>query len=222
MFVIRLDLSARIGCTIIASVSGRPVSIIEALGTRDAAPLRCEHAAKSTQLGCPLGTVEVSRRGPDDPPTEPANGVPAVTERALTLVLQRAAAAYDTDGRWELRVRAALSALLALFDERPDLARLCVVESENADPTVVAVRQQILAVLASRIDDGRNSARRPPPPHAAHAVLAGAVGAIRGRLLESDPATVSDLLDPLMSFIVLPYRGAAASRGELTPRVPLS
>jgi hypothetical protein len=141
---------------------------------------------------------------------------PATIEHAVSLALQRAAAAYDSGGRWETRVRAALSALLELFEERPDIARLCVVQSDSAGSATLALRDQTLAVLASRIDDGRNSAIRQPPPHAAHAVLAGAVGAIRGRLLESDPATVSDLLDPLMSFIVLPYRGAAAARREHT------
>jgi hypothetical protein len=145
---------------------------------------------------------------------------PEATERALTLVLQRAAGAYDTRGRWETRVRCALLALLDLFDEQPDLARLCVVNagSVNAgstDPAVRALRERTRAVLASRIDDGRSSARRQPPPHAADAVLAGAIGAIRARLLEPERATMSDLLDPLMSFIVLPYRGAAAARGEL-------
>jgi hypothetical protein len=144
---------------------------------------------------------------------------PAATERALTVVLQRAAAAYDTRGRWETRVRGALLALLDLFDEQPDLARLCVLEPEHAGPAALALREQTLAVLAHRIDDGRHRARQQPPPHAATAVLAGALGAIRARLLEPGPARISDLLDPLMSFIVLPYRGAAAARAEATRSV---
>ncbi len=139
---------------------------------------------------------------------------PEATERALALVLQRAAAAYDRSGCWETRVRGALLALLDLFDEQPELARLCVVNAGSTDPAVRALRERTRAVLARRIDDGRNNARRQPPPHAAHAVLAGTIGAIRARLLEPGPPAMSELLDPLMSFIVLPYRGAAAARGE--------
>jgi hypothetical protein len=145
---------------------------------------------------------------------------PEATERALTLVLQRAATAYERSGCWETRVRAALRALLDLFDAQPDLARLCVVASGSGDPAVRALRERAHAVLARRIDDGRDSARREPPPHAAHAVLAGVLGAIRARLLEPDPPAMSELLDPLMSFIVLPYRGAAAARGELGQNDP--
>jgi hypothetical protein len=135
-------------------------------------------------------------------------------EQALTLVLRRAAAGYGTRGRWETRVRAALAGLLDLFDEQPDLARLCVVGSQSTDPQDSGARQQTLRVFTRRLDDGRHHASPEPPPHAADAVLAGAIGAIHARLLEPDSTSVSDLLDSLMSFIVLPYRGAAAARAE--------
>lgn len=139
----------------------------------------------------------------------------AAVQQALSFALQRAAAAYATPSTWEQRVRAALSSLLDLFEQQPDLARLCIAPSESAGPAALALREETLALLARRIDDGRRHARRQPPKHAAQAVLAGAIGAIRGRLLEPGGANVTDLLDPLMSFIVLAYRGAAASRGEL-------
>jgi hypothetical protein len=179
----------------IKRVRGRATAIVE--GPRSTGGrLACHHVAKRHRDG----------------------GAPAAIEQALTLALQRAAAAYDSSGRWEARVRAALSALLDLFEERPDLARLCVVQSDNTGPAAHALREEALAVLAHRIDDGRRRAHSQPPPHAAQAVLAGAIGALRGRLLASEHATVTDLLDPLMSFIVLPYRGAAAARAELSPR----
>jgi hypothetical protein len=135
-------------------------------------------------------------------------------ERALTLALQHAAAAYAGHRRWEARVRAALAALLDLFERKPNVARLCVIEPEHAEPAVLALREQALGLLARRIDDGRGRAQRQPPPHAAQAVLAGALGAIRARLIQPDSGTMRDLLDPLTSFIVLPYRGAAAAREE--------
>lgn len=200
---------------------GRTASIEGTRNTRGA-PLACHDPARHTSLARPIASAGVSDSARRDTPEHRGDGSPAAIERALTLALRRASAAYDSRSRWETRVRAALSALLDLFDEQPDIARLCVLQSENAGPAVLALRDKTLAVLARRIDDGCHSARRQPPPHAAQAVLAGTIGAIRGRLLESDQATVSDLLDPLMSFIVLPYRGAAASRGELTGPSPPS
>jgi hypothetical protein len=176
----------------------------------------CQQALEHTRVTSPIPEACASRNGLDRPSGASDGVSPAAVQRALRLALQRAAAAYVSPSRWEDRVRAALSALLHLFDERPDIARLCIVQSENAGPAAFALREEALAVLARRIDDGRRHARRQPPEHAAQAVLGGAVGAIRARLLEADQATVRDLLDPLMSFIVLPYRGAAASRGELS------
>lgn len=141
----------------------------------------------------------------------------AAVVRSLLLALQHMGAAYGTGTCWEARIGAALSAVLDLFDERPDVARLCVVQSEWADPVALELRAGALDTLARRIDDGRHGAPRQPPPHTAHAVLAGAIGAIRARLIQPGPETVSDLLDPLMSLALLPYRGAAAALGRAVP-----
>jgi len=163
----------------------------------------------SAPAGCELPSTQKVPRG-------------SATEHASTLVLRRAAAGYDTRGSWETRVRAALAGLLDLFDEQPDLARRCVVDSPSADPADSRLREQTLHVLASRLDDGRRHASPEPPAHAADAVLAGAIGAIHARLLEPDSVTVRDLLDSLMCFIVLPYRGAAAARAEIAGPATLS
>jgi hypothetical protein len=104
--------------------------------------------------------------------------------------------------------------MLCLFEEQPEIARLCVVEPDSA-PEQPSLRNETLAVLARRVDDGRLAAARQPPDHTAQAVVAGAIGALRAHLLEADETPVSQLLAPLMSFIVLPYRGVAASRREL-------
>jgi hypothetical protein len=77
-------------------------------------------------------------------------------------------------------------------------------------------REEVLAGLARLVDEGRDHARRQPPPQTAEAVVAGTLGAIHARLLEPGSPALSDLLNPLMSFIVLPYLGAGAARGELS------
>jgi hypothetical protein len=198
--------------------------VIEGRHTPRGARAPCAQSLGQATAGTPVGEAHSApghlRTGPAVAGTH-ADGTEQELEQALTLALQQAAAAYATDRRWEARVRAALAALLDLFEKQPTVARLCVIESADTEAAARALRERTLSILARRIDDGRGRAPRQPPPHAAQAVLAGAVGAIRARLIQPGPDSMSDLLDPLTSFIVLPYRGAAAARGELTlPREP--
>jgi hypothetical protein len=145
----------------------------------------------------------------------------AALEQALKQAANCARAAYDECEPWADRVRASLSALLELFDEEPKLAKLCVVQSAMIGPGALARREEILAGLARVIDEGRDSARRQqPPPLTARGVVAGTIGAVRARLLQPTPGPLIELLNPLMSIIILPYLGAAASRRELSRRVP--
>jgi hypothetical protein len=145
----------------------------------------------------------------------------ATLDHALTHAANCARAAYDDSEPWAVRVRAALRTLLELFDEQPKLAELCVMQSAMIGPGALARREQILAGLARAIDEGRNSTRRqPPPPLTARGVVAGTIGAVRARLQQPDPEPLIELLNPLMSFIVLPYLGAGAARRELARRAP--
>lgn len=142
-------------------------------------------------------------------------------ERAVARATNCARAAYDDCEPWAARVRAALRALLELFDEEPKLARLCVMQAAMVGPGALARREEILATLASVIDEGRDcTGRQQPPPLTARGVVAGTIGAVRARLQQPDPEPLIELLNPLMSFIVLPYLGAGAARRELARRVP--
>jgi len=145
----------------------------------------------------------------------------AALEQALGQAALCARAAYDDREPWADRVRASLSALLELFDAEPKLAKLCVVRSAMIGTGALARREEILAGLARVIDAGRDSTRRQqPPPLTARGVVAGAIGAVRARLQEPEPEPLIELLNPLMSFIVLPYLGAAAARRQLSRPVP--
>jgi hypothetical protein len=199
----------------IEHVRGRTTSVIDSRRTPRGAQVSCAQTVSRATVEMPAGrprsTPVPSRTARASGPSDDADAQREL-ERALTLALQQAAAGYVSHRRWEARVRAALAALLDLFEEEPHVARLCVIEADHADPSSLALRDQTLAMFARRIDDGRSRAPRQPPPHAAQAVLAGAIGAIRAQLIQPGPAAMRDLLDPLTSFIVLPYRGAAASR----------
>jgi DNA-binding MarR family transcriptional regulator len=139
----------------------------------------------------------------------------AAIEHAATLVHERVNTAVGSERGWVDRVRSGLCALLELFDERPEVARLCVVQALAGPPQVLARRAEVLEQLAWIIDEGRKDARRQPPPLTAVGVVSGALGVIYARLLDEDAGALTELLNPLMSFIVMPYLGRAAARIEL-------
>jgi AcrR family transcriptional regulator len=146
----------------------------------------------------------------------------AVFEEAVAIATERVSAAYDTEATWVDRVRAAVLALLELLDEERELARLCVGHAV-ASPAMLMRRGQVLDELIPIIDQGRSASRasRNPPPLAAQVVLGGALGLMYARLSARDPCSLVELLNPLMSLIVLPYLGASAAREEQYRTLPV-
>ena len=122
--------------------------------------------------------------------------------------------AYEAEPTWRAGVRAALARLLLLMDRERGLARLCVVEALAAGGGVLAYRASVLDQLAAVVDLGRNETHgaRQPTELTAEGVVAGVLGVLHTRLLESDGEPLQDLLGSLMSMIVLPYLGARAAR----------
>ena len=128
-----------------------------------------------------------------------------------------AAVAWEGERDWALRIRAALGALLAALEARPAPAQLLFVEALAAGPRVLVRRARVLDELARAVDQGRDGTRagRGLPPLTAEGVVGAAFAVIHARLLEPRPVALTALLDPLVSIVVLPYRGRAAAAGEL-------
>jgi AcrR family transcriptional regulator len=148
-----------------------------------------------------------------------------------------AGSAYTQTGSWVDRVRGALSLLLEHLDAQPNVARILVVETLRAGPTILERRREVLETLAVVIDEGRTAGRAgsDPPPLTAEGIVGGALSVIHARLLASPPApavgsAVSDggarplvaLTGSLMAMIVHPYLGQAAARKELERPAPTS
>jgi DNA-binding MarR family transcriptional regulator len=147
--------------------------------------------------------------------------------------------AYEREGSWRERVRAALVELLGLFDEDPGLGRLVVVESLAAGPRALVLRDRVLARLVAAVDEGR-ALTGIPKGHAASvqggasteaSVLTaeGVVGAVSsilytrlagGKRTGEEHEPLLELTGPLMGMIVLPYLGKAAARRELARPAP--
>lgn len=147
----------------------------------------------------------------------------AAIERISAVML----AACSPSGRWHERVRSGLAALLELFDEDPGLVRVCLMETLKGGPAVRRRRAHVLDLLANAVDEGRLSMRGAigPVPLTAESIVGGAISVVCARFLEhdrapSEPAGLSELLNPLMSMIVQPYLGRAAARRELEHSLP--
>jgi AcrR family transcriptional regulator len=141
--------------------------------------------------------------------------VNVVFEEAVAIATKHMSAAYDTEATWVDRMRAAVLALLELLDEERKLARLCV-KHAFVSSAMLMRRGEVLDQLSLIIDEGRSASRaaRNPPSHAAQGVLGGALGLLYSELIARDPRSLVELLNPLMSWIVLPYFGAAAACEE--------
>lgn len=135
-------------------------------------------------------------------------------EEAVALASEPANAAYQRQEMWVDGVRAGLFELLRFFDDWPELAQLCVVQALATPPAILARRAELIDQLARVIDEGREASSHDPPTLAAEAVVCGALGVIHARLLSGSGALI-ELLNPVMSMIVLPYLGSDAAGREL-------
>jgi AcrR family transcriptional regulator len=157
----------------------------------------------------------------------------------------RAAMFEAQQGRrtWRELIRGALAGLLVLFDDEPELARVCVIETLAAGQLVLARRSQVVSELITALGVGAPRPRggADVPLLTTEGVVGGALSVIHARLLEqahqvgADSGTSGErgegdgarpllaLHGQLMALIVLPYLGPAAAGEELTrdpPQLP--
>ncbi|HEY2595761.1 MAG TPA: hypothetical protein VGK33_17860 [Chloroflexota bacterium] len=152
----------------------------------------------------------------------PADPELATFESALARATERVRIACQLADGWLQRTRLGLLALLDFFDEEPRLATVLVVHSAHGGEALRARRSEALAGVASLLDLERAAARSYPPRLTAPAVVNGVLGILYERLTKPDAGALVDLSQPLMSFIVMPFLGAAAARRELARRAELS
>jgi AcrR family transcriptional regulator len=146
----------------------------------------------------------------------------AAFDRAVERLGDEVVPAYKREGKWSVRVRAALTVVLEHFDGHPGVARMCVVETLRAGPAVLERRRRVLEVLTAAVDEGRGESRQgnEPLPLTAEGVVGGALAVVHARLLETGHGPLADLVNALTGMIVHPYAGAAAARRELDRPVP--
>ena len=147
-------------------------------------------------------------------------------DAAVERIAEPVRIAWEGGGNWRERTRAALTVLLEQLDAEPAAARVCVVETLKAGPSVMERRARVVAALVDAVEQGRVQAKSgsEPPPLTGQGVVGGALSVLHTRLLEA-PASgpqppLSDLTGALMAMIVHPYLGSAAARRELERPAP--
>ena len=142
----------------------------------------------------------------------------AVFDDALARLAGIVVRAYECEGGWREKVRAALASLLVFLDEEQAVCSLLVVDALAAGPRVLERRGEVLEGLGVVIHDGGSRAHsggREIPGLTGEGVVGAVFSVIHTRVLAKHPGSLIELLNPLMGMIVLPYLGPAAARREL-------
>jgi AcrR family transcriptional regulator len=137
--------------------------------------------------------------------------------RATVVAEAYVSARYDPTADWAQRIRAGLEGLLSFLEEEPALARLAVVESLGAGTRALELRRGALDRVVTAVDAGRAGMNGSSTATAltAEGVVGGAASVLHGRLVSGENERLTELVNPLMSMIVLPYLGPVAARKEL-------
>jgi AcrR family transcriptional regulator len=127
------------------------------------------------------------------------------------------AQAYEGEHGWVEGIRSAITVLLELIDQEPDLARLWIVYALGAGPRVLRRRAAAIATLAEYVDRGRLEARvrAELPAITAEGVVGALLVVLQTRLLAARPESPRELRGELMSLVLLPYLGSVVARREL-------
>jgi AcrR family transcriptional regulator len=138
--------------------------------------------------------------------------------RASSYVLE----AYAPDAKWVERIRMALAALLSFLEVERDLGWLLIVGSVGAGSAALERRKRVLAQLITVISEGHEQGKsgQDLTPLTAEGIVGAVFSVIHGRMIEDGHQQLVQLINPLMSMIVMPYLGPAAARRELDKPLP--
>jgi AcrR family transcriptional regulator len=128
-----------------------------------------------------------------------------VVEHIRDLVAEAVEAAPD----WPHQAVAAARQVLAFLASEPDLARLCLVESQSAGPAVAvrfhdAVRELVPPLQRGR---GERSGDRDLPPNTEDSTIGALVSLASRQAAAGEAARLTDLLPDFTQFILSPYLG---------------
>lgn len=123
---------------------------------------------------------------------------------------------------WPHQAVAAARAVLAFFAAEPDLARLCLVESQAAGPAVSRRFHEAVHEVVPYLELGRaeREGARGLPPSTEESTLGALVMLTSRKVAAGEAEQLEALLPELAEFILAPYLGAenaARLSGEIRP-----
>jgi AcrR family transcriptional regulator len=125
-------------------------------------------------------------------------------------IRELAAEAAAAKAEWPAKAVAASRAVLAFLAAEPDLARLCLVESQSAGPRIAARLHEAVQEVVPFLDQGR--AERPGarelPPTTEESTIGALVMLASRKVAAGEAAQLEDLLPDFAEFILAPYLGA--------------
>jgi AcrR family transcriptional regulator len=132
--------------------------------------------------------------------------------------------AYCEEEGWREQMRSGLAELLLFIEEEPGLAKLWILDALSGGTRVLERRAEILLRFAEIVDRGRlaSDGARQPPDLVALGVVGGVSAVLHDRLVLGFDGPPRELLNPLMSMIVLPYLGPRVAGRELERTPPES
>jgi AcrR family transcriptional regulator len=180
-----------------------------------------EHGYAGTTATAVIARARVSRKTFYDIFEDREACFLAAVEGSLAQMAAVVEPAYEAQGSWSERLRMALVALLVFAEHQPEAAALVLSYASGYGPASVEPRASVLQVLRRAVDEGRSQprAREDLSPLTAEFVVSGALAVIHSRL-QQRPSDLSELVNQLMSIVVLPYIGAAAAGRQLIRALP--
>jgi len=134
----------------------------------------------------------------------------AAFEVVVGYIRELAAEAIEPIGDWPHQAITASRAVLSFLSSEPDLARLCLVESQSAGPAVSARLHEAAHEVVPFLERGR--AERPAGPELPPTTEESTIGALvmlaSRKVAAGEAAGLEDLLPDFAEFILAPYLGA--------------
>lgn len=141
----------------------------------------------------------------------------AAYDGAVDELVRRVAAAYETEEDWPRRARAGLAELLAALAERPEQARLLLVDVAAAGPAAQRRYRAMTQRLTRFFDEGRDFApgARGLPANAGRMATGAVLGLVSDELLAGRGERLPSLLSDLLFATLVPYLGPDAAAREV-------
>jgi AcrR family transcriptional regulator len=161
-----------------------------------------EHGVSDASVDLVLARTGVSRRAFYTCFEDLDECLVAVLNGALERAAPVVAEAFEREGSWWDGMRAALCEMLVFFESEPELARVCLVETQAAGPVVREHRERIFEAFRMLVVERIEGEVSHASPLAAEGLLASVVGIVNARLLARESRPLVELLGPLMGIVV--------------------